>query len=93
MTAAAAGIGAWFVSRPWIGLVVAVATLAASRVRNARVLLAGGAPVALLLAKAVDAPELGWLAVTLLAADLLLGCVSHLDIRGRETHADDEGLP
>ena len=61
VTAAAAGVGAWFVSRPWIGLVVAVATLAASRVRNARLLLAGGAPAALLLAKAADAPELGWL--------------------------------
>jgi hypothetical protein len=91
VTAAAAGVGAWLVSRAWIGLVVALATLAASRVRNARLLLAGGAPAALLLAKAADAPELGWLALTLLAADLLVGCVSHLEMRRRETHAGDEG--
>lgn len=85
VTAAAAGVGAWFVSRAWIGLVVALATLAASRVRNARLLLAGGAPAALLLAKAADAPELGWLAITLVAADLLLGWVAHRREDGRRT--------
>jgi len=84
-TAAGAGIGAWFVSRAWIGLVVALATLVTSRVRNTRLLLAGGAPAALLLAKVADAPELGWLAVTLLAADLLLGWVAHRREAGRPT--------
>jgi arabinofuranan 3-O-arabinosyltransferase len=83
VAAAAAGIGAWFVSRAWIGLVVGLATLVASRVRNGRLLLAGGAPAALLLAKVADAPELGWLAVTLLAADLLLGWVAHRQGEGR----------
>jgi arabinofuranan 3-O-arabinosyltransferase len=90
LAAAAAGIGAWFVSRAWIGLVVAVGTLAASRVRNARLLLAGGAPAALLLAKAADAPELGWLAITLLAADLLLGWVAHRHREGPEAQVSDE---
>jgi arabinofuranan 3-O-arabinosyltransferase len=85
------GVGAMLVSRPWIGGVVGVATLVATRVPGARLLLAGGAPAALLLAKAADAPELGWLAVTLLAADLISGCVSHLDIRGRETQVEAQG--
>jgi arabinofuranan 3-O-arabinosyltransferase len=83
VAAAAAGAAAWFVSRAWIGLVVAIATLVAGRVRNARLLLAGGAPAALLLAKAADIPELGWLAVALLAADLLLGWVARRQASGR----------
>ncbi|HEY8216294.1 MAG TPA: alpha-(1-_3)-arabinofuranosyltransferase family protein, partial [Acidimicrobiia bacterium] len=86
--AAAAGVGAWLVSRPWIGLVVAAGTLAASRVRGARIVLSGGAPAALLLAQATDTPELAWLAILLLAADLLTCCVSHRHDEGRETHLD-----
>ena len=85
VTAAAAGVGAWLVSRPWIGLVVAAGTLLAARVRGARILLAAGAPLALVLGRAADAPELGWLAVLLLAADLLTCCVAHLEIRRRAT--------
>ena len=88
--AAAAGVGVWLVSRPWVGLVVAAGTLAASRIRGARIVLSGGAPAALLLAEATDTPELAWLAVLLLAADLLTGCVSHLDIRRRGTQVNDE---
>jgi hypothetical protein len=92
VAAVVAGVGAWLASRPWIGLVVAAGTLAASRIRGARILLSGGAPAALLLAEATDTPELAWLAVLLLAADLLTCCVSHLDIRRRETQVND-GAP
>jgi hypothetical protein len=69
--AVAVGVAAAIVSRLWIGAVVGVSTLLASRIRNARILLAGGAPAALVLAKAADIPELGWLAVLLLLADLI----------------------
>jgi hypothetical protein len=88
-SAAAAGVGAWLVSRPWIGLVVAAGTLAATRVRGARILLSAGAPAALFLAEATDTPELAWLAVLLLAADLFTCCVSHLEIRRRGTQVSD----
>jgi hypothetical protein len=89
-TAAGAALGAWFVSRPWIALVVGVGTFVAARVRGARIVLAAGAPMALLLARAIDVPELGWLAVLLLAADLLTCCVSHLDMRRRAAQVSVE---
>jgi arabinofuranan 3-O-arabinosyltransferase len=82
--ALAAGGGAMLVSRVWIGLVVGAGTLVACRVRGARLLLAVGAPAALLLARAAGAPELGWLAVLLLAADLLAGYVAHRASRHRK---------
>jgi hypothetical protein len=92
--AVVAGVAASLASRAWIGLVVGVATLVASMVRGARVVLAGGAPAALVLSRAVDAPELGWLAVLLLAADLLIGCVSHRQEEGRATHlAEGQARP
>ena len=75
LAAVGAGVAAAFVSRPWIGLVVAVATFVAARTTRTRVVLTAGAPLTLALAKVADTPELGWLAVTLFAADLLL---SHL---------------
>ncbi|HUV11939.1 MAG TPA: discoidin domain-containing protein, partial [Acidimicrobiia bacterium] len=66
------GVVSALVSRPWIGVVVGVATLFAARVARGRVLLSAGAPIALAVAKGFDAPELGWLAVLLLLADLVL---------------------
>ena len=89
VTAAIAGLASALVSRWWIGVVVAVGTVVAARVRGARVLLTAGAPLALVVAKATDLPELGWLAVLLFAADLLIGCVSHPRIRRSEAQVDD----
>ncbi|MEX0665436.1 MAG: alpha-(1-_3)-arabinofuranosyltransferase family protein [Acidimicrobiia bacterium] len=65
------GAAAAVVSRPWIGLLVGAGTLLAMRVRGGRVLLVAGAPAALLLSKAASAPELGWVAVLLLGADVV----------------------
>ena len=64
-------VGAALVSRWWIGLIVGVATLVASRVAGGRILLTAGAPLALALGKLLDTPELGWLAIGLLGADVV----------------------
>jgi hypothetical protein len=90
VTAAIAGIASALVSRWWIGVLVAVGTVVAARVRGARVLLTVGAPLVLVITKATDVPELGWLAVLLFAADLLIGCVSHPRIRGSGTQVHDQ---
>jgi hypothetical protein len=68
-TAVVAGL----VARPLIGFGVGAAALVASRFPRGRVLLTVGAPLALVAAKALDAPELGWAAVLLLGADLVVG--------------------
>ncbi|MET0629047.1 MAG: alpha-(1-_3)-arabinofuranosyltransferase family protein [Acidimicrobiia bacterium] len=68
-----AAVGAALVSRWWIGLVVGAATALAGTTSRGRILLSGGAPVALAIGALFDVPELGWLAVTLLAADVVLG--------------------
>jgi hypothetical protein len=67
-----AGVAAALVSRWWIGVLVAVATALASVTTRGRLLLAGGAPVALAAGALFAVPELGWLAVALLAADVLV---------------------
>jgi arabinofuranan 3-O-arabinosyltransferase len=71
--AAVAGVVAALVSRWWIGVLVAVASIVASRVTRGRLVLAAGAPVALALGALVDVPELGWVALGLLIADLVTG--------------------
>ncbi len=90
VTAAIAGVASALASRWWIGVLVAAGTVVAARVRGARLLLTAGAPLALVLAKAADAPDLGWLAALLFAADLLIGCVGHLRENGRATHVRTE---
>jgi hypothetical protein len=67
--ALSAGVVAALVSRWWIGLLVAAATAVAAATSRGRILLAGGAPVALGAGALFAVPELGWLAVALLAAD------------------------
>jgi hypothetical protein len=62
-----------FISRWWIGLVVGSVMLIASRLTRGRLLLAGGAPVALAIGALFDVPELGWVALGLLVADLVAG--------------------
>jgi arabinofuranan 3-O-arabinosyltransferase len=71
--AAVAGVAAALVSRWWIGVLVAAASLVASRVTRGRLVLAAGAPVALALGALVDVPELGWVALGLLLGDLVTG--------------------
>ncbi len=71
--AVAAGVASALVSRWWIGVVVAVATFASSRLTRGRLLLAAGAPVALALGALIDVPELGWVAIGLLLGDLVAG--------------------
>jgi arabinofuranan 3-O-arabinosyltransferase len=71
--AAVAGVATALFSRWWIGVLVAAASLVASRVTRGRLLLAAGAPVALALGALVDLPELGWVAIGLLLADLVSG--------------------
>jgi hypothetical protein len=71
--AVGAGIATALFSRWWIGLLVAIATIAASRLTRGRLLLAAGAPLALALGALVDIPELGWIALGLLLADLVAG--------------------
>jgi hypothetical protein len=64
-------VGAALVSRWWIGIVVGVATLVAARLSGGRILLTAGAPLALALGKLFDTPQLGWLAIGLLGADVV----------------------
>jgi len=71
--AAVAGVATALISRWWIGVLVAVASLVASRYTRGRLLLAAGAPVALALGALLDIPELGWVALGLLLADLVTG--------------------
>jgi hypothetical protein len=70
--AIAAAVGNALFSRPWIGLVVGLATVAASRLDGGRMLLTAGAPVALALARITRFDDLAWLAIGLLALDVAL---------------------
>jgi hypothetical protein len=72
-SAVAVGIGVALVSQWWIGLVVAAAMFVVPYVTGGRLLLTAGAPLALALGALFDIPELGWLALGLLAADLVVG--------------------
>jgi arabinofuranan 3-O-arabinosyltransferase len=65
-------VGAALVSRWWIGVAVGVATLVAARWAGGRILLTAGAPLALALGRLFDTPELGWLAIGLLGADVVM---------------------
>lgn len=72
VTVVVAALAAAAVSRWWIGLLVGVALIVAARARWGRVVLGVGAPTALAVSKLASVPELGWVAVLLLAADVLL---------------------
>jgi hypothetical protein len=69
--AVGAAIGTAVFSRPWIGIVVGVAALVAATVARGRILLTAGAPLALAFARITRFDDLAWLAVGLLAADLV----------------------
>jgi hypothetical protein len=69
------GVAAALVSRVWIGVLVGIAAFAATRFDAARLPLVAGAPLALALARIFNTPELGWVVVLLLGADLVVGWV------------------
>jgi hypothetical protein len=71
--AVGAGVATWLFSYWWVGLIVALATFVASRLSRGRLIVAAGAPVALALGALLDIPELGWVALGLLLADLVAG--------------------
>ncbi len=75
VASASVGLGVALVSRGWIGLVAGIGTLVATRVTRARVLLALGAPVVLVIARAAQEPELAWLTLALVLADLVCGAL------------------
>jgi len=80
-------VGAGLASRPWMGVLVGAAAFLACRVQGARVLLLAGAPLALAAAKIGGEPELGWLAVLLLGADVVCAEVRRGRIRRAEAPA------
>jgi hypothetical protein len=73
--AVGAAVGTALISRPWIGLVVGAACVVAARVSGGRILFTAGAPLALALARLTTFDDLGWLAIALLAADLVTAWV------------------
>jgi hypothetical protein len=75
-------------SRAWIGLVVGVLAALATRRPRWGIVLAAGAPAALAVGALLDRPELGWLAIALLAGDLLVGAWS-----GRSSAETASDLP
>lgn len=70
------GVASVFVSRPWMGAAVAVATFVALQVRGGRVALTMASPAVLVLAEVTNRPQLAWLAVLLLAGDLMRGAAT-----------------
>jgi hypothetical protein len=69
--AVAAAIVTALFSRPWIGIAVGVAVFAAARFSRGRIVLTAGAPVALALARMTRFDDLAWLALALLAVDVV----------------------
>jgi arabinofuranan 3-O-arabinosyltransferase len=69
------GLASAVVSRWWIGVIVGVAGFVATRIDGARLPLVAAAPLAFALGELLDVPELGWLTVLLLAADLAVAWV------------------
>jgi hypothetical protein len=81
--AAGAGIATVLVAPPWIALVAALVALGVCRWPAARAVPLVGAPAVLMLSRAVDRPDFGWLALALfavaLACDRVRGAASGSD--------------
>jgi hypothetical protein len=71
LVTALVGGGAALASRPWIGAVAAVVTLVGSRVAEVRRVVFVGPALFLALSRATGRPELAWLALALLVADVV----------------------
>jgi hypothetical protein len=83
-------------SRLWIGVLVGILTALAARRPRWGVVLATGAPAALALGALFDRPELGWLAIALLAGDLVVRVVhdrAHRGLPGLTDPVTDRRLP
>jgi arabinofuranan 3-O-arabinosyltransferase len=82
-----AGVGVGAVtaafSRPWIGVVAALATMLVILVPRTRVLVAAGIPFALVASRVTHKPEVAWITIALLVVDLTARWV-----RGRVRRAD-----
>jgi hypothetical protein len=83
-----AGVVVALFSRLWIGLVVGGLAALATRRPRWGLVLAIGAPLALAIGALLDRPELGWLAIALLAGDLVVGAW-----RGRSEARTPSDLP
>lgn len=73
VSAVAVGAGALAVATPTVAAAAAGLTLGAGVAPRGRLVLVAAAPAALILSRADERPSLAWVAVALLAADLLLG--------------------
>jgi arabinofuranan 3-O-arabinosyltransferase len=73
-------------SRPWIGVVAGVVTVVGARIAEVRRVVFLGPAVALALSRLTHRPELAWLALALLAADLVCGWLWR---PGRQAPAED----
>ncbi len=80
----ALGLGAAACSRPWMGLVTALAVVLARYVPRSRILIAFSVPVILAASRITHTHELAWLSVALLLADL-----AGLWLHGRSRPVDD----
>ena len=60
------------ISRPWIGAIAGLASLAAARIPVLRGIVTLAVPVLVVLSHLLDAPHLAWVAVALLLADLVV---------------------
>lgn len=72
VSAAIVGLGALAAATPTVAVAALAITLAAGLLPRGRLLLVVAAPAALALSRLDERPSLAWLAVALLAADLLL---------------------
>jgi hypothetical protein len=66
------GLVAWLVATPAVALASAALVVAAGTVPQGRALLVAGAPVALIVSRADVRPAAAWLALALLAGEMLL---------------------
>jgi len=91
-------VGTALVSRPWIALVAAGATVLAAQVPRSRVALVVAVPALLGLSRLLDHPELAWCSLALVAVDL---AVAWLRVRRADgagggpvaQHAPSAGAP
>jgi hypothetical protein len=79
IAAAVAGVITALFSRWSVGVLVAAAVFLAPRITRGRLLFAAGAPIALAAGALFDVPELGWVALGLLLADLVTDWWWHRD--------------
>jgi hypothetical protein len=88
----AAGIGALLVATPAAAVTASVAVVIGLAVPRATWAWALAAPVLVLAARGLERPELAWLALALLASDLIVEWWTERDVRSR-ARGDRRGAP